>query len=189
MRTAWICLLVLVMVAAISLSTGGCSKSDDAEVMPPPTPVAPPLSSDSEEPESQAGMVSPSGESAPVGESEAAEAATASTELPASLEAAMDGVIGPSARALQAALEAGDLETAIAEAVSIRDVAAAAPTLEGAPTDQAELDEFTGYSDDMVADANAVIDAAEAGDSAKAAEAGALLKESCKACHDVFRKE
>ncbi len=34
MRTTWFYLLVLVMVAAIGLSTGGCSKSDDAEVMP-----------------------------------------------------------------------------------------------------------------------------------------------------------
>lgn len=189
MRTAWFYLLVLVMVAAIGLSTGGCSKSDDAEVMPPPTPVAPPLSSDSEEPESQAGMVSPSGESAPAAESEAEAAATEAGGVPASLEAAMDDVIGPSSRALQAALEAGDLEAAIVEAVCIRDVASISPSLEGAPTDQAELDEFTGYSDDMVADANAVIDAAEAGDLAKAVESGALVKESCKACHDVFRKE
>lgn len=190
-RSMWMCSVAMAaMVAAMAVGLG-CSRSDESTVgatgpgMPPGTGVGASTASGSG-PERR-GMVVPPGESAP-GESEGSET-EGQGELPASVEELMEDVVAPSARAIQAALQAKDLETVAAEAARIRDAAEVAPTLKDAPADQAALDEFTGYADDMVTDASALLDAAAAGDAAKATEAGETLQKGCKACHDVFRKE
>ena len=100
----------------------------------------------------------------------------------------MRGVIRPNFGAIRKAVAEGQLPAAAVAAKAIRDSGDSLRNAFGAPTERARLDEFIGYSDDLVSAASKVMQAAQSGDANTASEAAKELDRACGACHGVFRK-
>jgi cytochrome c556 len=191
----WIALVALVMMAG--LLAVGCPSEEDTGTTTTTAPTTPktdtgPADTGDEEPGTEEeGAMEEGGEDEHAGHDhgEATEGETEDGLTASSLHDAMEEIMGPGAQAIQAAIAAEDMEMVKAEAEKIRTAAEAAPELPGAPTDQDQLDEFTGYANDVVTDATALIEAADAGDMEKVTEAATAVKDGCKTCHDVFRTE
>ncbi len=180
--------MTLALATAVALGiTAGCQPKAPAGPSAPTVNPGPATPAQAESDEG-AGAMGPTGEesrSGPAGESAASPAPEVRSPGTETVESLMEHDLKPAVGALKQASSTGQMENA---AEASRTLIAAAENLRAAPDAPAD-DDFVGYVDDLVMAAGVVAKTAEDGRTRDLSGSVADVEASCKACHDVYRKD